>query len=89
VPASSTAPATTSTKDATRSAPAGSAKRAIPAAIGREFVSSVAGPIVLSARPRWKPSWRQAKARPCAASSAGTKTSRPPAAAFVATSPAL
>jgi len=85
---SSTAPATTSTKDATRSAPAGSAKSTIPATIGSEFVSSVAGPIVLSARPRWKPSWRHANASPWAARSAGTKANRPPAAAFVATSPA-
>jgi hypothetical protein len=88
VPASSTAPATTSTKDAILSGPAGSANSTMPAAIGSEFVNSVAGPIVLSARPRWKPSWRQANASPCAARSAGTKNSRPPAAAFVATSPA-
>jgi hypothetical protein len=59
-----------------------------PAAIGSEFVKSVAIPIVVSARPRWKASCIDAKARPCAASSAGTNTNRPPAAAFVATSPA-
>ena len=60
----------------------------MPAAIGTAFVSSVASPIVVSARPRWKPSCRQTKASPWATSNAGTKTSRPPATAFVPTSPA-
>jgi len=60
----------------------------MPAAIGTAFVSSVASPIVVSARPRWKPSCRQTNASPWADSSAGMKTRCPAATAFVPTSPA-
>src|SRR5579884_939566 len=93
--ASSAAHATTSANAVTRSAPAvppgsRSWKSAIPATIGSAFVNSVERPAVVSAPPRWKPSWRQTNASPCAASSAATKTTRtpPPIAVFVATSPA-
>ena len=69
---------------------ADSLKRDVSELLGTAFVNSVATPAVLSAPPRWKPSWRKTNPSPCAVSTGRAKSRRapPPTAAFVPTSPA-